>query len=62
MASNLLVKSPEHSPNTDGIHISETQTISIMKSVIKTGKQTFNKNMTTTVNPETVNDKFCIGR
>ncbi|CAM8961039.1 unnamed protein product [Rhodiola kirilowii] len=37
VASNLMVQSPGNSPNTDGIHVSETQTVSIMNSVIKTG-------------------------
>uniref|UniRef100_A0A7N0T3A8 endo-polygalacturonase n=1 Tax=Kalanchoe fedtschenkoi TaxID=63787 RepID=A0A7N0T3A8_KALFE len=37
VASNLMVTSPGHSPNTDGIHVSGTQTISITNSVIKTG-------------------------
>ncbi|XP_050227448.1 polygalacturonase-like [Mercurialis annua] len=35
--SNLVVTSPEHSPNTDGIHITDTQNIEISKSVIGTG-------------------------
>ncbi|KAF6168358.1 hypothetical protein GIB67_018198 [Kingdonia uniflora] len=34
---NLLVTSPEKSPNTDGIHITGTQNIQIMSCVIKTG-------------------------
>ncbi|KAF9592760.1 hypothetical protein IFM89_017330 [Coptis chinensis] len=36
-AINLLVTAPEKSPNTDGIHITNTQNIQIMSSVIKTG-------------------------
>ncbi|XP_037497014.1 polygalacturonase [Jatropha curcas] len=36
-ASNLLVTSPEDSPNTDGIHVTETQNIQITNSVIATG-------------------------
>ncbi|OMO69766.1 Glycoside hydrolase, family 28 [Corchorus capsularis] len=36
-ASNLLVKAPGNSPNTDGIHVSGTQNIIIQNSVIATG-------------------------
>ncbi|KAL2330769.1 hypothetical protein Fmac_018350 [Flemingia macrophylla] len=36
-ASNLIVKSPEHSPNTDGIHVTDTKNIVIMNSAIGTG-------------------------
>uniref|UniRef100_A0A5B7B9H6 endo-polygalacturonase n=1 Tax=Davidia involucrata TaxID=16924 RepID=A0A5B7B9H6_DAVIN len=36
-ALNLIVIAPEKSPNTDGIHVTETQNIQIMSSVIKTG-------------------------
>ncbi|GKV27486.1 hypothetical protein SLEP1_g36658 [Rubroshorea leprosula] len=36
-ASNVLVTAPEYSPNTDGIHVTETQNILIKNSVIKTG-------------------------
>ncbi|KAL2511639.1 Polygalacturonase QRT2 [Abeliophyllum distichum] len=36
-ASNLTLTAPEKSPNTDGIHVSGTQNISIKNSVIKTG-------------------------
>lgn len=39
-AFNLLVKAPGHSPNTDGIHVTETQNIDINNCVIRTGKQT----------------------
>ncbi|XP_058075590.1 polygalacturonase-like [Magnolia sinica] len=37
LASNLMVTAPETSPNTDGIHITNTQNIQIMNSVIRTG-------------------------
>ncbi|XVE61146.1 hypothetical protein DITRI_Ditri06bG0016600 [Diplodiscus trichospermus] len=36
-ASGLTVRAPEKSPNTDGIHITNTQNIQITKSVIGTG-------------------------
>ncbi|KAJ7949176.1 polygalacturonase-like [Quillaja saponaria] len=36
-ASNLVVTAPGDSPNTDGIHISETQNILLQKCVIGTG-------------------------
>nr|KYP32442.1 Polygalacturonase [Cajanus cajan] len=36
-ASYLSVTAPEHSPNTDGIHVTETQNIVITNSVIGTG-------------------------
>ncbi|KAG8489327.1 hypothetical protein CXB51_017418 [Gossypium anomalum] len=36
-AFNLLVKAPGHSPNTDGIHVTETQNININNCVIGTG-------------------------
>uniref|UniRef100_A0A6N2N5N7 Cellulose synthase n=1 Tax=Salix viminalis TaxID=40686 RepID=A0A6N2N5N7_SALVM len=35
--SNLTVTSPEESPNTDGIHVTDTQNIQITDSVIGTG-------------------------
>ncbi|XP_065856633.1 polygalacturonase [Euphorbia lathyris] len=35
--SNLVVNSPEDSPNTDGIHITQTQNIHISNTVIETG-------------------------
>ncbi|GLT37076.1 hypothetical protein SLA2020_114120 [Shorea laevis] len=35
--SNVLVTAPEYSPNTDGIHVTETQNILIKNSVIRTG-------------------------
>ncbi|KAA8515674.1 hypothetical protein F0562_018715 [Nyssa sinensis] len=35
-ASNLIITAPEKSPNTDGIHITETQNVQIMSSVIRT--------------------------
>ncbi|XP_058075587.1 polygalacturonase-like [Magnolia sinica] len=37
LAFNLMVTAPETSPNTDGIHITKTQNIQIMNSVIRTG-------------------------
>ncbi|KAG9449400.1 hypothetical protein H6P81_009365 [Aristolochia fimbriata] len=36
-ASNLMITAPESSPNTDGIHVTATQNIRIMNSVIRTG-------------------------
>ncbi|CAK9167666.1 unnamed protein product [Ilex paraguariensis] len=36
-ASNLRVIAPEKSPNTDGIHVTGTQNIQIMSSLIRTG-------------------------
>ncbi|RZC85820.1 hypothetical protein C5167_026492 [Papaver somniferum] len=36
-AHNLLITAPEKSPNTDGIHVTRTQSISIINSVIGTG-------------------------
>lgn len=36
--SNLVIKAPGDSPNTDGIHVAETQNIVIRNSVIGTGK------------------------
>lgn len=35
---NLVVNSPEESPNTDGIHVTETENLLIKKSVIKAGR------------------------
>jgi polygalacturonase len=37
--SNLVVRAPEDSPNTDGIHVAETQNIDITNSHIGTGNQ-----------------------
>ncbi|KAK9282738.1 hypothetical protein L1049_010958 [Liquidambar formosana] len=36
-ASNLMVTAPGDSPNTDGIHVTGTQNIQIIKCVIRTG-------------------------
>ncbi|KAF8398392.1 hypothetical protein HHK36_017319 [Tetracentron sinense] len=36
-ASNLMVTAPEKSPNTDGIHVTDTQNIQIMSCTIGTG-------------------------
>ncbi|KAG6414062.1 hypothetical protein SASPL_126779 [Salvia splendens] len=36
-ASKLVVEAPEHSPNTDGIHITRTSNIKILDSQIRTG-------------------------
>ncbi|KAI7998573.1 hypothetical protein LOK49_LG10G02924 [Camellia lanceoleosa] len=36
-ASNLVVSSPEKSPNTDGIHVTNTQNIQISSCIIGTG-------------------------
>lgn len=36
-ASNLIVTAPEKSPNTDGIHVTDTQNIQIISSTIRTG-------------------------
>ncbi|XP_059440091.1 polygalacturonase QRT2-like [Corylus avellana] len=37
-ASRLVVTAPEHSPNTDGIHVTETQNIQIQNCVIGTAR------------------------
>lgn len=36
--SNVVIRAPENSPNTDGIHVAETQNIDIINSDIGTGK------------------------
>ncbi|XP_057982118.1 polygalacturonase-like [Malania oleifera] len=36
-ASNLLISAPENSPNTDGIHVSDSQNIHISSCLISTG-------------------------
>ncbi|RDX91646.1 hypothetical protein CR513_26341, partial [Mucuna pruriens] len=36
-ASNMIVRAPGNSPNTDGIHVTETQNIIISNSIIGTG-------------------------
>ncbi|XP_004499889.1 polygalacturonase QRT2 [Cicer arietinum] len=36
-ASNLIVKAPGHSPNTDGIHVTHSQNVIISNSIIGTG-------------------------
>ncbi|KAJ8570478.1 hypothetical protein K7X08_037450 [Anisodus acutangulus] len=36
-ASNLMITAPENSPNTDGIHVANTQNIQISDSTIRTG-------------------------
>lgn len=41
-ALNLKVIAPGHSPNTDGIHVTETKNIQIKDSVIRTGKLNIN--------------------
>lgn len=38
-ASNLTVTAPKNSPNTDGIHVTNTQDIEISNCVIGTGTQ-----------------------
>ncbi|KAL5718914.1 hypothetical protein ACHQM5_011768 [Ranunculus cassubicifolius] len=40
-ASNLMVTAPESSPNTDGIHITDTKNIQITSTVIGTGDDCF---------------------
>ncbi|KAL5982018.1 Polygalacturonase 1 [Asimina triloba] len=35
--SNLMITAPETSPNTDGIHIANTQNIQVINSIIRTG-------------------------
>ncbi|KAH9611983.1 hypothetical protein KSS87_007145 [Heliosperma pusillum] len=35
--SNLVIKSPETSPNTDGVHVTQTRNIVITRSLIQTG-------------------------
>ncbi|KAL3632470.1 Polygalacturonase 1 [Castilleja foliolosa] len=37
VASNIVVNAPENSPNTDGIHVSDTQNIQISSCTIATG-------------------------
>ncbi|XP_044467840.1 polygalacturonase [Mangifera indica] len=37
MASNLMITAPADSPNTDGIHVTNTQNIRITSSTIRTG-------------------------
>lgn len=37
-AVNLRVIAPGNSPNTDGIHVTDTQNIQIMNSVVRTGE------------------------
>ncbi|KAK4836986.1 hypothetical protein QYF36_001901 [Acer negundo] len=37
LASNLTITAPEHSPNTDGIHVTDTKHIYITNSTIGTG-------------------------
>lgn len=44
-AVNLKVFAPGDSPNTDGIHVTDTQNIQIMNSVIRTGESTNNKKL-----------------
>ncbi|CAO2828956.1 unnamed protein product [Amaranthus hypochondriacus] len=36
-ASNIFIKAPGNSPNTDGIHITETRNIRLTRSLIRTG-------------------------
>ncbi|XP_034703710.1 polygalacturonase-like [Vitis riparia] len=36
-ASNIMVTSSEESPNTDGIHVTQSENVQIIKTVIKTG-------------------------
>ena len=38
-ALNLMVTSPGHSPNTDGIHVTGTRNILVQDSIIRTGNQ-----------------------
>lgn len=38
LAFNLMVTAPGDSPNTDGIHVTDTQNIRITSSTIGTGK------------------------
>ena len=38
LALNLRVIAPGNSPNTDGIHVTDTENIQIMNSLIRTGK------------------------
>jgi len=42
IASNLIIRAPGDSPNTDGIHVADTQNIVISNSHIGTGR---NRNM-----------------
>ncbi|XP_010695185.2 polygalacturonase QRT2 isoform X1 [Beta vulgaris subsp. vulgaris] len=36
-ASNIFIRAPGNSPNTDGIHVTETRNIQITRSLIRTG-------------------------
>lgn len=36
-ASNLRLIAPGNSPNTDGVHISDSQNVHVINSVVKTG-------------------------
>lgn len=36
---NVTISAPENSPNTDGIHLQNTQDVEILQSDIGTGKQ-----------------------
>ena len=36
--NNITISSPENSPNTDGIHLQNTQDVEIQRSIISTGK------------------------
>lgn len=42
LASNLSITAPEKSPNTDGIHVTNTQDILITTSIIATGRTYIN--------------------
>lgn len=37
-ASNLVIKAPGDSPNTDGFHVTHSQNVIITNSIIGTGK------------------------
>jgi len=38
IASNLIIRAPGDSPNTDGIHVADTQNIEISNADIGTGR------------------------
>ena len=37
-AYNVMLTAPEKSPNTDGIHVTASQNVQIISSIIRTGK------------------------
>jgi polygalacturonase len=39
LVSRLIVRAPGHSPNTDGIHVTQSQNVLISNCIIGTGKK-----------------------